>query len=286
MGMKRSEKRVLVVNSRRESVLNELELGLHRAGFKNVVVNKSLYTARAVMRTMKVSGDLAITLTPKGETTCQIDIQATASIDNIWAGFQDPNHKMVDALLKHLAISNHPDHVPVLVTGVEETSEFEVADDLEYEPQDDGYSSTSPDFEDQGNSRRKTLWMASAAVVAGCVAAGAYAYVGSRSFALSTWEQMESGDLHSEYRRAFATGSMAILQCLREDDASACEKADPILGDALAMGDILCSRDHLDDACRTNANLKQNLEMANNARALAGTVAAESQDLLSYEPRR
>ena len=97
---------------------------------------------------------------------------------------------------------------------------------------------------------------------------------------------MESGELHSEYRRAFATGSMAILQCLREDDASACEKADPILGDALAMGDILCSRDHLDDACRTNANLKQNLEMANNARALAGTVAAESQDLLSYEPRR
>ena len=38
MGMKRSEKRVLVVNSRRESVLNELELGLHRAGFKPAMV--------------------------------------------------------------------------------------------------------------------------------------------------------------------------------------------------------------------------------------------------------
>ncbi|MBT09843.1 MAG: hypothetical protein CMD63_01030 [Gammaproteobacteria bacterium] len=101
MPIRKSIETTYSVDKNRDEMLSCCNLALEKGKFKDVSINKTLYTLSAKYRTLTVVGYIEITLLPEGAGT-SVKVKSTGNVDNIYAMFASPAKKITEAFKENL----------------------------------------------------------------------------------------------------------------------------------------------------------------------------------------
>lgn len=101
MAIRKSVNLNFTVDKGRDDFFSDCELALQKGNFKDISINKTLYTLNAKYKTFTVVGDIEIALHPHNERT-SVQVTSTGNVDNVFALFASPTKKIAEAFKSNL----------------------------------------------------------------------------------------------------------------------------------------------------------------------------------------
>ncbi|ERL64139.1 hypothetical protein [Schleiferilactobacillus shenzhenensis] len=99
LGIRKSKEETIVVGGGREQWMQNMVSILTNNGFKKVDANAATMRVTGDYHKATTYGGIEAILTPVGDSQTQIQLIATANVDNVYALFTSPTQKILDKVM-------------------------------------------------------------------------------------------------------------------------------------------------------------------------------------------